>query len=175
MIALKPRKRSHVSRLAELGLPAAGVVMGVLLVVGPFVATIVRSLLYWEDDSVSLSLANFIGLFTDSHFYQAIGNTLICGVGATVISCALGFSLAWVVSRTDMPGRKWFEILNLVPFFLSPYVGAVAWIYLAAPNSGILQKFLGENFGLSISAIQIYSLSGVIWVLSLFYTPYVYL
>ncbi len=75
-----------------------------------------------------------------------------------------------------MPGRRWFEILNLVPFFLSPYVGAVSWIYLAAPHSGILAAACSCNTSArrSISSM-IYSLGGVIWVLSLFYTPYVYL
>lgn len=153
----------------------AGVVIGVLLILGPFLATIIRSALVWDGDVVSVSLQNFINLFGDSRFYRAAGNTILCGVGATVISCALGLSLAWIVSRTDMPGRHWFEIINLVPFFLSPYVGAISWIYLAAPNSGILSRFFADNFGLPPDLIPIYSIGGAIWVLSLFYTPYVYL
>ncbi|MCC7346123.1 MAG: iron ABC transporter permease [Variibacter sp.] len=158
----------------EIWLPAIGVVVGMLLILGPFLATIIRSLLYWDAAGVSVSLQNFSALFSDSRFYQAVGNTLICGVGATILSCLMGFSLAWVVARTDVPGRSWFETLNLVPFFLSPYVGAVSWIYLAAPNSGILSNLL-KSVGLSADFIHIYSLGGVIWVLSLFYTPYVYL
>ena len=139
-----------------------------------FLATVIRSLLYWDADGAALSLQNFVALFSDPRFYQAVGNTVLCGAGATIISCVLGFSLAWVVSRTDMPGRRWFEILNLVPFFLSPYVGAVSWIYLAAPNSGLLQNLLAP-LGIQLGFLNIYSLGGVIWVLSLFYTPYVYL
>jgi iron(III) transport system permease protein len=91
------------------------------------------------------------------------------------VSCVLGLSLAWVVSRTDMPGRRWFEIFNLVPFFLSPYVGAIAWVYLAAPHSGILSKLLADVFGLPGDIIPIYGIGGATFVLSLFYTPYVYL
>ena len=163
------------SRLAEIGLPLTGVIIGVLLVMGPFVATIVRSLLVWDQTGGHVSLNNFAGLLTDPRFYQATLNTLICGAGATVMSCLLGFSLAWVVSRTDMPGRRWFEIVNLVPFFLSPYVGAISWAYLAAPHGGIIPGFLMRNFGIAADFIPIYSLAGVIWVLSLFYTPYVYL
>jgi iron(III) transport system permease protein len=167
--------RRHGGRLAEYSLPACGVVVGILLVVGPFLATVVRSLLYWDADGAALSLRNFAALFSDPRFYQAVGNTTLCGAGAAIISCVLGFSLAWVVSRTDMPGRRSFEILNLVPFFLSPYVGAISWIYLAAPNSGILQTFLSGTLGTSVQLPQIYSIGGVTWVLSLFYTPYVYL
>lgn len=158
----------------EIVLPAIGVVVGMLLILGPFLATVIRSLLYWDASGVSVSLLNFQALFSDSRFYQAVGNTLIAGTGATILSCLLGFTLAWIVARTDVPGRSWFETLNLVPFFLSPYVGAVSWIYLAAPNSGILTNLL-KTVGLSADFIHIYSLGGVIWVLSLFYTPYVYL
>jgi iron(III) transport system permease protein len=161
-------------RRAEVLLPALGVVLGLLLIVGPFVATIVRSLLVWDTAGAEVSLHNFAALFSDSKFYQAVGNTIICGIGTTILSSLLGFSLAWVVSRTDIPGRSWFESLNLVPFFLSPYVGAVSWIYLAAPNSGILMNLL-KSIGINPDFINIYSLPGAIWVLTLFYTPYVYL
>lgn len=176
MQAVAGGKRAQTfSRWAEIGLPATGVIIGMLLVIGPFLATVIRSLLYYDRSGGSLSLQNFVGLFGDSRFYQAVGNTLIAGAGATVISCLLGFSLAWVVSRTDMPGRRWFEIFNLVPFFLSPYVGAISWIYLAAPNSGLIQRFFSDYFGVSGNWLPLYSLGGVIWVLALFYTPYVYL
>src|SRR5258708_7429221 len=74
-----------------------------------------------------------------------------------------------------MPGRRWFEGLNLVPFFLSPYVGALSWIYLAAPRSGLLQWVASTYLGVSLDFLDIYSIAGVIWVLALFYTPYVYL
>jgi iron(III) transport system permease protein len=160
--------------MLETALPLAGVIIGILLVLGPFLATAIRSLLFWDAGGGHLSLQNFNALFQDPRFYQAVGNTLLAGAGATVLSCLLGFVLAWIVSRTDLPGRQWFEILNLVPFFLSPYVGAVAWIYLAAPNSGMLQNWLGA-LGISLDFIRIYSIGGVIWVLALFYTPYVYL
>jgi iron(III) transport system permease protein len=162
-------------RLAEVALPASGVVIGIALILGPFLATIIRSLLYWDGDVPALSGRNFAGLFADPRFYQAVGNTLVCGIGATVISCVLGFSLAFLVSRTDMPGRRWFEVFNLVPFFLSPYVGAISWIYLAAPHSGILSRLLSDVFGLPADLIPIYGIGGATWVLSLFYTPYVYL
>jgi iron(III) transport system permease protein len=72
-------------------------------------------------------------------------------------------------------GRRWFEELNLIPVFLSPYVGAMSWLYLAAPNSGILQKLLRPWLGHGLDWLNLYSVGGVVWVLSLFYTPYIYL
>jgi iron(III) transport system permease protein len=170
-----PSRDRVVGRLAEIVLPATGVVIGVALIMGPFLATVVRSALDWDAGGPTLSWRNFAGLFADPRFYQAAGNTIVCGIGATAISCVLGFGLAWMVSRTDMPGRRWFEVFNLVPFFLSPYVGAISWVYLAAPHSGILSKLLVDTFGLPPDLIPIYGIGGATWVLSLFYTPYVYL
>src|ERR1700712_2162835 len=118
------------TRWLETGLPAGGVAIGIVLILVPFLATLVRSLLFWDDAGASLSLRNFAVLFGDPHFYQALGNTVLAGAGATVVSSVLGLALAWIVARTDLPGRSTFELLNLVPFFLSPYVGAVSWIYL---------------------------------------------
>ena len=159
----------------QRGLPAAGVIAGLLLVAGPLLAMLIRSLLVWEGDAARLSLANFARVLSEPRVWAAIGNTALCGIGTTVLSCALGFTLAWLVARTDMPGRRWLEVGNLVPFFLSPYVGAISWIYLVAPGSGLLQQFAMRHFGLDLGFINIYSLGGVIWVLTLFYTPYVYL
>jgi iron(III) transport system permease protein len=164
------------SRFWEKGLPAIGVAVGILLVLAPFLATVIRSLLYWQPDgAVIVTLRNFTSLLGDPRFFDAAAHTLLCGAGATAVSCVLGVSLAWIVSRTDLPGRSWFEVGNLIPFFLSPYVGAEAWRYLAAPGSGIIHKMALEFFGVRLPFLDIYGLGGVIWVLAIFYTPYVYL
>ena len=147
---------------------------GILLVAGPFFATLAQSVLVTTDAGASLSLGNFARLLTEDRFPRAVVNTLICGAGATISSCVLGFTLAWLVARTDMPLRRWFDAGNLVPFFLSPYVGAISWIYLVAPNSGILQQLARHWLGVQLP-VNVYGLGGVIWVLTLFYTPYVYL
>ena len=162
-------------RWLQVMLPATGVFLGILLIAGPFAATVIRSVLAWDDAGASLSFANFANLFSDPHFWSAAFDTVVAGAATTVCSLALGFSLAWIVARTDLPGRTWFESLNLVPFFLSPYVGAISWIYLLAPHSGLLQWLARSYFDVSLDAVNIYSLPGVVWVLTLFYTPYVYL
>src|SRR4051794_32892690 len=94
-------------RWLQTSLPLAGVAIGVLLIAGPFVATVVRSLLVWEGDAVGIAAGNFVRLFTDPRFVSAAVNTLIAGGCTTVLALLLGFSLAWLVARTDMPGRSW--------------------------------------------------------------------
>jgi iron(III) transport system permease protein len=168
-------QRGGEGRWAQVWLPAAGVGIGVALIAGPFLATVIRSLLIWTDNSPGLSFGNFVNLFTDPRFATAAMNTLIAGVCTTILSLLLGFTLAYLVSRTDLPGRRWFETANLIPFFLSPYVGAISWIYLLAPHGGLLPSLAESWFNVSLVWLNIYSVPGVIWVLTLFYTPYVYL
>ena len=162
-------------RWAQVWLPWMGVGVGVALIAGPFLATVGRALLVWTETGPRLSLANFMALFGDPRFASAALNTLIAGVCTTVFSLFLGFTLAFLVSRTDMPGRRWLETANLVPFFLSPYVGAISWVYLLAPHGGLLTSYARTQFGLTLEWLNIYSVPGVICVLTIFYTPYVYL
>lgn len=155
--------------------PMLGVAIGALLVLGPFVATVVRSLLVESGEVSRWTLANFAAVFGDPRFHRALGNTLLISAGATLASCGFGLVLAWIVARTDAPARKTIDTLNVVPFFMSPFVGAMSWIYLAAPNSGMLNQIIAQWFGGPDDFLNIYSLGGAIWVLTLFYTPYVYL
>ena len=159
----------------QILLPGLAVLIGVALVASPFVATVARSVLAGPEGELALSLRNFAALLADDRFHRALGVTAITGLAATVLSCFFGLVLAWIVARTDTPGRSWFDTLNLVPFFLSPFVGAVSWSYLAAPHAGLLNNIVSRYLSGPSDFFNIFTVGGVIWVLALFYTPYVYL
>jgi len=126
-------------------------------------------------DPGALTLNNFIEAFTSHKILPSILNTFIIMLGTTLISCPVGLFLAWVTTRTDTPFRRLLEVLNLVPFLLCPYVASVAWGLLLSPQIGLLNRFLMELFHLSEAPFDIFSIPGVIWVLFLYYTPYMYL
>src|ERR1700712_3817819 len=92
------------TRWLETGLPAGGVAIGIVLILVPFLATLVRSLLFWDDAGPSPSLHNFAVLFGDPHFYQALGNTVLAGAGAEVARCAPGLGPA-PTERPTAPAR----------------------------------------------------------------------
>ena len=64
----------------QIAVPATGVMVGLLLIAGPFFATVIRSALVWgPDDVVAVSVGNFVNLFADPRFWSAALNTVIAG------------------------------------------------------------------------------------------------
>ncbi len=121
------------------------------------------------------SLSHFRFAVTTPRMLRSLSNTLVLAAGTTVLAGGLGLALAWLHGRTNIPWRAGLEALSLVPFFLSPYVGAVAWSYLAAPRVGLLNALARSALGASGDVVNIQNRWGIIWVLALFFTPLMYL
>jgi iron(III) transport system permease protein len=120
-------------------------------------------------------LDNYRALFTDRVIPKAFVNTLIISTGSTVLATFAGVSLAWINARTNCPGRDKLEPYNLIPFFLSPFVGAIAWHNLASPRIGLLNTWARDYLGVHGHLINVDNIFGVIWVTGIFFTPLVYL
>jgi iron(III) transport system permease protein len=109
-------------------------------------------------------LDNFNGIL---QYPQILLNTLTVSVAATVMALVFGFVMAWILTRTNVPGRDLFEQLMAVPYYLTPLLGALAWSLLGAPESGFINQVwraLGGNGYL----IDINTAYGIAWVMALF-------
>jgi iron(III) transport system permease protein len=107
---------------------------------------------------------NFNGIF---QYPQILLNTLTVSVAATAMALAFGFVMAWILTRTNVPGRHLFEQLMAVPYYLTPLLGALAWSLLGSPESGFINQIwraLGGNGYL----IDINTAYGIAWVMALF-------
>ena len=61
-------------------------------------------------------------------------------------------------------------------YMVPPYVGAMAWLRLLNPNVGIINQWLRALFGLAAPGpLNVYTLPGMIWVLTTFYYPYAFI
>ena len=116
-------------------------------------------------------------LYTDSLNLSALTNTLTAAVCTMVLGTLLAFPLAWLVGRTNLYGRRFFRALFVMTYMVPPYVGAMAWLRLLNPNVGDINLLLRTLFGLGDGPgpMNIYSLPGLIWVLSTFYYPYAFI
>jgi len=99
--------------------------------------------------------------------WRIIGNTLKVALFSTGIAVTIGFILAWILTRTEIPGRAILERLIEIPFYVTPLVGALSWSILAAPQSGFLNQ-AWTYLGGSGSIVDIYTPMGVAWVMALF-------
>src|ERR1700759_3598397 len=128
------------------------------------------------DKANHVTLQNFVTLFTDPDFLDPLATTAIIAISSAIICCAVAAPMGWLVSRTDMPGRQFIRALVTASFVTPPFLGAVAWELLAAPNSGLLnQLFRFATGGESDEHLfDIYSLAGVIFVITCYTFPFVF-
>jgi ABC-type spermidine/putrescine transport system permease subunit I len=107
---------------------------------------------------------NFAALL---NYPQIMLNTLSVSFAATLMALVIGFIMAWILTRTNVPGRRVFEQLMAVPFYLTPLLGALAWSMLGSPESGFINQYW-RALGGSGHLIDINTPYGIAWVMALF-------
>ena len=112
----------------------------------------------------SYGVDNFEALF---NYPQIMLNTLVVSVAATVMALVIGFVMAWILARTNVPGRRAFEQLMVVPYYLTPLLGALAWSMLGSPESGFINQ-VWRALGATGSLMDINTPYGIAWVMALF-------
>lgn len=108
---------------------------------------------------------------TGTKYWQALTNTVIVGILATLLATGIGVPLAWIFARTNVPAATLLERLATIPIFIPPFVGAFAWVLLAAPRVGVFNiaaLWLGIK-----DPFNVYVLGGISWVIGIYLAPYV--
>jgi iron(III) transport system permease protein len=119
----------------------------------------------WEiGDQVDFTFASYIDVFTNRHFGEMIWNTTVFGVGATAMAVGLGSLFAWLVERTNMPFRNVTYALLFAPVAIPGLVFAISYILMLSPDIGVLNKLLMGLFGLKEAPLNIYTMTGMIFV-----------
>lgn len=114
---------------------------------------------------VEFGIANYVAIFEED--FKTVWNTLIIAVMATVMAIFIGFALAWILTRTNVPGREKLERLMELPYYMTPLVGALAWAVIAGPKSGFINQ-LWKAIGGTGDVADIYTHFGIAWVMALF-------
>src|SRR6478736_6800866 len=123
-----------------------------------------------------LTLENFLRLVTDPTFIDPLVTTVILATSSAIICCVVAAPMGWLVARTDMPLRRTIRALVTASFVTPPFLGAIAWELLAAPNSGLLNQLYRGAIGdpTADPLFNIYTLPGLIFVISCYTFPYVF-
>ena len=130
----------------------------------------------FTNKSGAFTFGNFERLVSDAAFLEPLLTTMLLATLSAVICCAVAAPMGWLVSRTDMPLRRLVRLLVTASFVTPPFLGAIAWELLAAPNSGLMNQLYREITGAPSDAhlLNIYSFAGLVFVISCYTFPYVF-
>jgi len=175
MTIAMPRPRGRVFRAPDLSAPF-------FIVLGLFLCGLVLLPLGWlvwysvTDKTGALTLGNFVRLVADPTFTAPYLTALGIAVAVALGASAAALPLAWLVARTDLPLRRTIRALVTASFVTPPFLGAIAWELLAAPNSGLLNQWYRALTGADEydHLFNIYSAGGVAFTMACYSFPYVF-
>lgn len=147
---------------------------GVVVVIGYLTLTPLLYLLYgtfFEDGA--FSLGGFQRAYGSPGIGGMIANSLVFTIAASILPVALGTFLAYVTVRTDVPFRSALVVTAVVPLIIPGLLYTIAWVMLSSGRIGLLNQLLEPVFGRPV--LDIFSMTGMIWVEGTHSTPLAYL
>lgn len=108
---------------------------------------------------------------------QLAGQTVALVAGVVVTTCVVGVSAAWLVERTDLPGRSIWRLLLSLPLAIPGYVVAVCYMFLLR-RGGFVEQLAMNHLGFARGEFPLpplFSLWGVTAIMSLYAFPFVFL
>ncbi len=135
----------------------------VVLLAAPFAAPLAYLVVRTVDEG------GWADVVADRALLGPLGRSLLLATTVAIAASAIGTLAAWLVMRTDLPGRRILRLLLPLPLVLPSFIGAFALIAAFAPG-GLLERVLGID-GLP----EVGGLGGAFTVLTLLTYPYVYL
>ncbi len=124
------------------------------------------------DPSAKMGFLAYSFVFGDDDFWQAVWTTVAVAGGMAAIAVPLGALLAFVMVRTDVPGKRYLEPLILIPIFVSAVVIAFGYVVAVGPV-GIFSTMAKDVLG--FVPWNLYSLYSLILIAGLTHVPHVYL
>ena len=115
------------------------------------------------DKGGQLNLDNINYVFTKTDFFQAFWNSVKLGLFVGLMATIVGYIYAFAITRTKLPGKKFFNVMAILPILSPPFVISLA-VMLLFGRSGLITKTLlhirGNNiYGFTwLSIVQILSL-----------------
>lgn len=141
-------------------LPVAILLVPAALIVGLLLFTLWISL-RTAVTAGRFTLGNYVALVSDSFALTALANTIVFAAVAVVVALVLGLILAWIVERTDFGAGSFVYSALTLGVLIPGFFTAMAWLFLLHPRSGILNRLLMQDFGLSSAPLNIVSPTGM--------------
>jgi len=154
-------------------IPAVAALILLLLTTVPLAMLVIGSL--QVEGTAGITLANYTNVYGDPRTYRLLQNSFLYAIGTSLLALTVGTSLAYVVERTNVPFRRGFYAVSLVPLIVPGIVSTIAWIYLASGKIGVINRMLMAAFGLKDPPFEVFSLLGMMWTEGIHLSPLVFL
>jgi len=150
---------------------ALSFVLLLVIVVTPISMIIYHAFFYQGQFSLDL----LIDQFTRETTLSAMWNTIKIALLVTVFGTIVGVFYAWLLGRSNIPGKSLMRFLFTIPYMFPPFLGAMAWDLLLNGRSGYLNRWAIKTFGLSSAPFNINSIWGIVFVELSYYFPFVFM
>jgi len=164
-----PRRSGFEPARALTILVTAAAVLGPLSLI--FYQSLLDAPFFEATKHVGIGAYQFV--FADPDFWKALVNSLLIASGMTLIAVPLGGLLAFVMERTNLPGKRWFEPFILVPSFVSPMVLSFGFVVAAGPV-GFYTVWVMQMLGLEEAPWGLYTVPAMAVIAGLTHVPNVY-
>jgi iron(III) transport system permease protein len=173
--ALRPRLGAESGVLRRL-LSARNVIVVFVVAVVAWLGAVPLGFLLWRTfvRGGSLTLSNFEGAYTDVGIGEMMANSLAFAFGSCAVSLTIGSILAYLIVRTDVPGKALMFAASLVPLIIPGILHTIAWTFVLDPNNGVGNEWVIKPLD-GGHAFNLYSIPGMIWVEGLHLAPLVFL
>ncbi len=149
------------------------IVMAIVIAVLLIIVVYPLSLLLLHSLHGGFALTKYHEAFANPQNAIALGNSLYTSAVVTLLTVLIGTGMAWLITRSDLPFKRYFRGLIFLTFITPPYIGTIGWIQLLG-RAGHLNAALMRCFHLSSPPIEIYSLEGIIAVMAIYLYPLVF-
>jgi iron(III) transport system permease protein len=150
---------------------AVSLVVFVLLLIPVFALVIGLSFF----PSLGTSSFSFWRFITLPSTLNEIEDTLEFSIVSAVFTTIFATTYAWIVARTDVPGKRVLELLPILGLSVPLLFKAFSWTFMLNPNSGIINSMLKLLLGAGAPVLNVDTMAGLIFVQSFTNVPIVYL
>ncbi len=118
------------------------------------------------------SIASYTDTFSRRSNIRSALNTIYLSVLTTIFATVIGSVLAWIVARTDVPGRSILKTLLMIPYMIPPFIGAMGWMFLFG-RGGYANRLSEALFGKEL--FNVHTFEGLVLVMTMYMYPPVFI
>lgn len=134
---------------------------------------------FWTGDPGSfqgqITFQSYIDVYTDPLTYELLLNSVLVATGMVVISMTFGVGFAWLFARTNLPTKKYMELVILAPYAVTGFLYALMYAFTYGSDIGLISGIIMDMMGWETFPLQVFSIWGIMAVTGVNAVPSVYL